>query len=733
MNLGFYSYAGAAVAYAFFAVLLLFSWRESLQGKLLFISAAVSACWAVFAIQVSLHNESALLPYQSLEIIRYIAWYIFLFKLFDVSLPGSEAGVASGTGGNGKAGGLSGDLTDGQLDRRVDTTRRVNNSYRRFVRKALPVTVGLAVLFLVNELLAQIWALPGQFVLGITGNVLLALAGLALIEQLYRNTSPRFRWATKYLFLGAGGIFIYDFYLYSDALLFRNIDQSLWDARGIVHLVAVPLIAISSARNKNWSLNVFVSRDIVLNTTAIFVGGFYLLAMAGAGYYIREFGGSWGKFGQVMFITLAVVFLFVLASSSRLRAQIKVFLGKHFYKNKYDYRLEWLRLTEDLSEKENHKDHCRNAIEAMSHIVEARSGLIWLREENSAFYNVGEWQHKKFDAVLAKEDPLIKFLSATGFVINLRELETHADEYQDLILPGCIREVEQGWLIVPLHGPTELLGFVVLANPLMVRSINWEDRDLLKTAAKQVASYLMVLMTSAQLAESKQFEMFSRLSAYMVHDLKNIAAELNLVAINAEKHAANPAFVSDAFETVENAAGDINRLLEQLRNKRVHGEKKALVDLDEIIQDVVELKQQKSPSPEYINRKDGCMVSLEKNRLSNVLAHLIDNAQQASEQDGSVRLSLLMTEDVYAIEIKDEGHGMDEDFIRDRLFKAFDTTKGNAGMGIGMHESREFIRQVGGDIIVQSKPEKGSIITLCIPAASSDSKPDSASESIAEA
>ena len=58
---------------------------------------------------------------------------------------------------------------------------------------------------------------------------------------------------------------------------------------------------------------------------------------------------------------------------------------------------------------------------------------------------------------------------------------------------------------------------------------------------------------------------------------------------------------------------------------------------------------------------------------------------------------------------------MDEGFIRNRLFKPFDTTKGNAGMGIGMYESREFIRQLDGDISVQSKSGKGSILTLYIP------------------
>jgi signal transduction histidine kinase len=80
---------------------------------------------------------------------------------------------------------------------------------------------------------------------------------------------------------------------------------------------------------------------------------------------------------------------------------------------------------------------------------------------------------------------------------------------------------------------------------------------------------------------------------------------------------------------------------------------------------------------------------------------------------------LSVKENMYVIDIKDSGHGMDDEFIRGRLFKPFDTTKGNAGMGIGMYESQEFIRQLGGDIYVQSKPGKGSIISLHIPSGSS--------------
>jgi len=141
--------------------------------------------------------------------------------------------------------------------------------------------------------------------------------------------------------------------------------------------------------------------------------------------------------------------------------------------------------------------------------------------------------------VVPSDIALVQFLEETGYVTNLMELESHSEEYQGLTLPHWVIDMDRPWLIVPLFGLDSMLGFVILARPLNIRPINWEDRDLLRIAAKQVASYLAVLITSEALAEAKQFEVFNRLSAYMVHDLKNISAELVLVARNAEKHKDN--------------------------------------------------------------------------------------------------------------------------------------------------------------------------------------------------
>ena len=682
MNFGLYSYLGATIAYSLLALLLLFSYRGSLQGKLFNGAVVISAIWAGLAAILAADGVKQAGAYQAFEVLRYIAWYVFLFKLFD---PAAVEGVG----------------------------------YRRFVRWALPLSVGFAGLLLINEL----FAVSDRLALGITGHVFLALIGLAIVEQLFRNTAARHRWSIKYLFVGVGGIFVFDFYLYTDALLFRGIDQQLWEARGIINLVAVPLLAIAAARNKTWSLNIFVSRDIVLNTTAILGGGLYLLVMAGTGYYLREYGGSWGQVTQVVFFSLAMALLAAVLFSGQMRAQARVFVGKHFYKNKYDYRREWLRLTGELQDKGQGETRFEAVIEVLAHIVDARAGMLWLRDDQGQYKNAAAWHTGHIDAVESGDKPLIRFLEDKGFVINLMEIESRSNEYQGLALPEWLASVHRPWLIVPLFELGSLIGFVILANPLVTRSINWEDRDLLKTAAKQVSSHLTVLQTSAALAEAKQFEVFTRLSAYMVHDLKNVAAELELLARNAEKHKGNPAFIEDAFETVDNAAGEIKRLLEQLRNRRSQTEKRIIVDLGDLVQDIIRRKQTQSPQL-HLEMPDAVyFVAAEKDRLANVLGHLIDNAQQATGEEGVIEVTVASKASMHIVKIQDNGHGMDADFIQTRLFKPFDTTKGNAGMGIGMYESREFVHHLGGDIAVESEPGKGTTISLQLPSSAEPGEP----------
>ncbi len=685
MNLGLISYLGSALAFGFFAVLLLFGKLNNDQGKLLLFVVIVQTLWAVFAALFARDTEMAGL-YHLFESLRYAGWYLFFFKLLEL------------------------------IPRRQDDDSR-------FLKHALILSIIFVFVVLIGEVVVAVWldaSSAEKFILFRNmGHILLAIIGLAVIEQLYRNTAPRHRWAVKYLYLAAGGIFAFDLYLYSQAFLLHGIDRGIWEIRGIINALMVPLMVMAVARNKAWSRNIFVSRHVVLSTTTLLGAGVYLLLIAASGFYLRESGGDWGRTLQIVFFSLSLVLLALIMMSGQLRAHALVFIGKHFYRNKYDYRNEWLRLTKELDESRNTDNEYEAVIQALANIVGARGGLLWLYDDKKLnLENVAVLNVERVEATESIDSQFIYFIDETGYIINLNELVSHKSEYRTLEIPGWVSSLDRPWLIVPLISADVLTGFVVLVKPLLIRSINWEDRDLLKTAANQTASYLTILKTSKSLAMARQFEVFNRLSAYMVHDLKNVAAELQLIGRNAAKHGDNPEFVKDAFDTVDNAAGDIQRLLEHLRGHAVQPGKNVVVDLCGLIREVVVIKKDTFPTPVFESSCSENLVLAEKGQLQNVLLHLVENAQQATLETGYVKIGLENQKSESVITISDNGSGMDEEFILNRLFNPFDTTKGNAGMGIGMYESREYIHQLGGEIKVMSDPGDGTVIEIHIPAIS---------------
>src|SRR6185295_13300899 len=170
--------------------------------------------------------------------------------------------------------------------------------------------------------------------------------------------------------------------LYSDALLFRRLNHDIWTARGIVDALCVPLLAVATARNPKLSLDIAVSRRFVFHSTAMSGAALYLLAMSAAGYYIRYFGGSWGVVLQMTFLFGALLLLFVMFSSGTLRARLKVFLSKHFFSYHYDYREEWLKFTQALSEGEPGTQLHERSIRAIAELVDSPGGALWLAPDS---------------------------------------------------------------------------------------------------------------------------------------------------------------------------------------------------------------------------------------------------------------------------------------------------------------------------------------------------------------
>lgn len=678
------SYGIAAVAYMLLFALLLAGFRGLSRGVVLLLAALICASWGAAYAASSLWAFPVfrwLIP--MFELLRWASWFCFLAVLLRLSWP---------------------------------------QAIRQPLRTDPWILLaGFAVLLAGCSLTALSGFLGSPAFVGIAGLLLTSLLGMVLIEQLYRRVEPGYRWGIKHLCLGLGVTFAFDFYFYADGLLFGGLSSQIFAARGFVNAVAVPLIAVSAARNPKWSLDISVSRRIVVDSVVITGAGVYLLLMATAGYSIRYAGGNWGGALQIVFLVGALVVFLVALFSGSLRAWIRVFISKHFFSYKYDYREEWLRFIGTLSANGRGEPLRVRAIRAIAQLVDSPSGALWSANEHGNHILAATWNVSFPGTVTEPADaPLVRFFRAREWIVDLDEHRGHPERYGELLLPDWLGRVRNPWLIVPLLQQDRLQGFVVLSRPKVSREINWEDRDLLKTAGRQVASYVAHLDATDALIDARQFDAFNRLSAFVVHDLKNVSGQLSLITANAVKYRGDPEFVEDAFRTMESATQRMGRVLTNLRKLDSPLATVEPVDIGQLAEEIASNASASQPIPRVRISTPGLVVDCPRGRLATVLEHLVCNAQEATAPEGAIELRVGRDAEWCRLEVWDNGAGMAEEFIRERLFRPFETTKGNAGMGIGVYEARHFVEAIGGLMDVISAPNKGSCFVLRLPLHESD-------------
>ena len=273
------------------------------------------------------------------------------------------------------------------------------------------------------------------------------------------------------------------------------------------------------------------------------------------GYYVRYFGGDWGGALQLGLLFVALVLLMMLALSGSMRARLRVFLGKHFFRYRYDYREEWLRFTQMLSARARRRRWASRWSAAWPTCWKARPaacGCAPRARRRSARPRAGTWrrcadQGRHRLALL----PVPGRAAAGSSTWRSTALSRGATASSDL--PAWLLDCAQAWLVVPLMVGDELIGFVVLASARTIVEVNWEVNDLLKTAGRQAASFLAQMQATEALLEARKFDAFNRMSAFVVHDLKNIVTQLSLMMKNAKRLHDNPEFQQDMLMTVENS------------------------------------------------------------------------------------------------------------------------------------------------------------------------------------
>ena len=611
-NYSYYSYLAAAAAYFLLLPLALIGIKKNPVAISLIVAVVMSLTWAGYTAFLIYNDELVTSEILPLETLRDTAWFFLLSTLI--------------------------------------SRQQFNNNYSLLFKSRLANGMALLMVFILvlevfSDLRYQIQQFLGQD-LRLFAHVVFAIIGLMLVEQLYRNATLDLHWTVKFLCLGLGALFTIDFIVYSKSLLFVKLDYLLWNSRGFINALIVPLLAISILRLQiNNAIRITASRKVVFHTTVLLGSGLYLILMSLAGFYIRDYGGNWGGIAQIIFIFLAVLLLLILFVSGKVRAMAKVYFNKHFFHYRYDYRDEWIKLSKTIAQLDSINELSGFIIKTLSDLADSSGGGLWLKNEQGDFYLAEESNLGFYPPQLIKADQsLIQFMLKKQWIIDFVEFSNYPEVYDEVDLSQWQAEQNNISLIIPLFRQNDLVAFVVLTKAKVPRQLIWEDHDLLKTVGMQLTNALALSHASDALSRSRQFEAYNRLSAYLVHDLKNLVAQVSLIVKNAEKHKYNPEFIDDSIETLENVVYKIEHLLNQLKKGQIKTDNKIIVNLAEVIKDVAIQQAGNKPALQLTANQDKIEVLGEKEKITAILGHLVQNAQEATAENGIVSLELSKNE-----------------------------------------------------------------------------------------
>lgn len=667
----------AAAVFACLSIVLLTAWKNRPSSGYIAFAAATTTLWAGVQFAGSKGYADAPGLLLVVELLRNVAWLAVLVSIV----------------------------------RSLDVNRVSERVAIRW--GALFVAAGL--LLIVKFAMSAAVSPALLFVVG-TGVMLSALI-LILTEQVFRNAPFDARSGLRYFCIGVAGIYVYDLVVFSLIVVNNELNSSQWAARGFVNaLFAIP-IAFAARRSFRLTLDQLLPRQFLFySLSTIGIAAFIVIAFI-ADYYIATLGGTLSGVFRILFFAVAAMFAAVMIVSPTIRGRVRVFIMKSFFQYKYDYRKEWLRFISTLSTAES-DNVAGTAVRAIAQIVNSPGGVVWVQEdEGKNFEPFGAW-NCALPAMASVPDnsALARFLRQRQWVIDLVELRDYPMRYENLDLEEWVGDHAEWWLIVPLFLQNRMFGFVVLEKPRIVPSLNFEDHDLLRTVGRHVATYIDQAESDRRLAESRQFGTYNRLTAFLMHDLNNLIAQQSLVVKNAEKFRHNPDFVDDAIDTIANSVSRMRRLMEQLSSG---SETSALqeVDLRTTVKQAAKRCDPRLPKPNVDCGTSRVPVSADPERLATVLEHLIRNAQDATKETGFIDVMLSADNNTATIVIADDGCGMTPEFIRERLFRPFDSTKGSQSMGIGAYQAREYVRRLGGHIDVTSTVGEGTRFEIRLPTA----------------
>jgi putative PEP-CTERM system histidine kinase len=543
---------------------------------------------------------------------------------------------------------------------------------------------------------------------------------LANLERTLRVSTGRTRWQIKFMILGVAVLFALRIYTGSQALLFSASDSTLGSVHTIALLAANLLFTRSLFRAPIFDVGIYLSRATIQNSLTILLSGAYLVTVGVLAQLARSLNLDWPLPLDAFLIFFALTGLAILLLSDRLRQRLKRFVGRHFIRPRFDYRKEWMELTERTTSLVDVHELCSAVAKMISETLDTLSVNIWLKDSSQGLALAGstvfsESQAKDLEKVRDGTAEVIQILMDRRTPLDFTRLKLRWPQAIMLDKPEYFRSSRIRYA-VPLQARGELVGLMTLnddrvgGGPLTI-----EDLDLLQTLGAQLAGSLLNLKLLDRLRAAKEVEAFQNVSAFFVHDLKNLAARLSLTMQNLSVHFDNPEFRADALRVIaqslnmiEDMCNRLSMLKQKIELNMVESDLNALVlstlkDLQSSLKTQVERNLRPIPN-----------IQMDPEQLQKVLINLILNANDAIDGEGQIFVETAPRNSCVMVSVSDNGCGMSQEFSEKSLFRPFKTTK-KGGLGIGLFHSKLIVEAHRGRIEVESSERSGSTFLVILP------------------
>jgi putative PEP-CTERM system histidine kinase len=576
------------------------------------------------------------------------------------------------------------------------------------------------------------FGVAGQFL-----NVVLLVALVLILmnlEQTFRSAVGTMRWRIKFVVIGLAVIFGARLYAGTEIVLYSAPDMALSGIQSSGLLIGCLLLALGYARTGFAEIEVYPSRAVLRSSLTVLIAGGYLFIVGVLAQLVSRFGGAESFQLQAFFVLLGMAGLATLLFSDRLRQRIHRFVGRHFRRAQHDSVRIWAEFSRCVGDVRDQAGLCGVSARLISETFEVLSVNVWLVDghdeqfirsastaprasDSAAGIRLGTGLGEVAPALVARRSPF-----------DLEDVnETWAAELRQLN-PTSFPNGGHRWC-VPLRSGEQAVGALVLADRVNGADYTVEETELLQCIADQMTSTLLSLRLANEVARAGELEAFRTMSAFFVHDLKNAAASLNLMLKNLPVHFDNPAFRQDALRGVGNVAQRIDDMTARLSALRQRPEFKPVeTDLNQLVDEALD-RLERIPGVEVTKVLEPVpRILMDREQFHSVLTNLLLNARDAvcgerAEGDasrtmapgGSIQVRTESRGGRVVLSVVDNGCGISPTFLRDSLFRPFQSTK-KSGLGIGMFQSHMTVEAHGGSIHVESEAGKGTAVRVSLPA-----------------